>query len=186
MAQESVLRGIIEFFTKIGVYDVVLPFMLIFTVVFAILEKTKIFGVEKAGKDEYTKKNLNAMVAFVVGFLVVASTRLVAIVNVAVAQISLLMIVIVFFLVLIGTFFSEKKEVILEGAWRTTFMVMIAIGVALIFLNALGWLFPTLTYIQKYWHTNFLGAVLLLLLIIVFMKWITTGKADSKEGKEEK
>ena len=68
----SVFRESIEFLAKLGVYDVVLPFLLVFTIVFAILDKTKMLGVEK-GKDdrEYTKKNLNAMIAFVMGFFVV-------------------------------------------------------------------------------------------------------------------
>ena len=47
MVEQSVFRGIIEFFEKIGIYDVVLPFLLVFTIVFAILEKTKVFGTLK-------------------------------------------------------------------------------------------------------------------------------------------
>ena len=110
MAEQSTFRGIIEFFGQIGIYDVVLPFLLVFTIVFAILEKTKIFGVEKVGEAEYTKKNLNAMVAFVVAFLVVASTRLVAAINEAMARIVLLLLVSVSFLLLIGSFYSYKER----------------------------------------------------------------------------
>jgi len=40
-------RDIIDFFGNIGVFEVVLPFLLVFTVVFALLERTKVFGVEK-------------------------------------------------------------------------------------------------------------------------------------------
>ena len=36
-------REILEFFTRIGVFDVVLPFLLVFTIVFALLERTKVF-----------------------------------------------------------------------------------------------------------------------------------------------
>ena len=35
MAEESAFRGVIEFFGVIGVYDIVLPFLLVFTIVFA-------------------------------------------------------------------------------------------------------------------------------------------------------
>ena len=35
----SVLGNTIEFFTRFGMFDVVLPFLLVFTIVFAILEK---------------------------------------------------------------------------------------------------------------------------------------------------
>ena len=47
----------------------VLPFLLVFTIVFAILEKTKIFG---ATKDGESKKNINAVVALVLGLLMIA------------------------------------------------------------------------------------------------------------------
>ena len=67
-------RGAIVFLEKLGVYDVVLPFLLVFTIIFAILEKTRILGVEKVGGQDLTKKNLNSIVAFVVAFLVIAST----------------------------------------------------------------------------------------------------------------
>ena len=43
MVEASGFRGVIDFLGKLGVYDVILPFLLIFTIVFAILEKTKIY-----------------------------------------------------------------------------------------------------------------------------------------------
>jgi len=70
----SVLGNVIQFFEKIGIYDVVLPFLLTFTIIFAILEKTKVLGT--FGKEKDSKKNLNAMVAFVMGFLVIASEKI--------------------------------------------------------------------------------------------------------------
>ena len=42
----STFREVLLFFEQIGIYDVVLPFLLVFTIVFAILEKTKLFGTE--------------------------------------------------------------------------------------------------------------------------------------------
>ena len=57
---ETVLGGVIGFFQRIGIYDVVLPFLLTFTIVFAILEKTRVFGVEKIEGADYPRKNLNS------------------------------------------------------------------------------------------------------------------------------
>ena len=68
MVQETVFGGVIEFFNRLGVYDIVLPFLLIFSIVFAILEKTKILGTEEVEGKKYTKKSINAIVAFVVSF----------------------------------------------------------------------------------------------------------------------
>ncbi|MBM3199831.1 hypothetical protein FJZ53_02750, partial [Candidatus Woesearchaeota archaeon] len=69
----SPLGGAIEFLKEFGFFDVVLPFLLVFTIVFAVLEKTKIFG---GGKE--SKKNINAMIAFVFALFFVSATNLVA------------------------------------------------------------------------------------------------------------
>ena len=53
----SAFRGVIEFLGDMGVYDVILPFLLVFTIVFAILEKTKILGTAKEGGETIGKKN---------------------------------------------------------------------------------------------------------------------------------
>ena len=47
MATESSFRGVLGFFAKIGVYDVLLPFLLVFTIVYAILDKSMILGTDK-------------------------------------------------------------------------------------------------------------------------------------------
>jgi hypothetical protein len=44
--------------------ELVLPFLLVFTLIFAILEKTKVLGEEK--------RQVNAIVAFVVGLILIA------------------------------------------------------------------------------------------------------------------
>ena len=66
----SDLRASIEFLQELGFLNVLLPFIFVFVVVYGILEKTKVFGLEK-GK---TRKNVNAMFAFVVGFIFISFT----------------------------------------------------------------------------------------------------------------
>src|SRR4030043_2440594 len=77
MAEPSTLRGVISFFTDIGIYDVILPFLLIFTLVYAIFDKTKVFGTDTIDGMKYPKKNLNAIAAFAIAFFVIASAQLV-------------------------------------------------------------------------------------------------------------
>ncbi|MEM4246929.1 MAG: hypothetical protein QXR48_02590 [Candidatus Woesearchaeota archaeon] len=50
---------------QIGFTEVVLPFIIVFTVVFAVLQKSKVLGIDSKGNP---KSNYNAMVAFVIGF----------------------------------------------------------------------------------------------------------------------
>ncbi|NQV08224.1 hypothetical protein HQ529_00040 [Candidatus Woesearchaeota archaeon] len=175
MADESVFRGAIEFFNDIGIYDVVLPFLLIFTIVFAILEKTKVLGTEEIDGKNYTKKNLNAMVSFVLAFLVIASTKLVSLVNQAMANITIIILVSVSFLLLIGSFYREDEDVFLTGGWRTTFMVLVFIAIILIFLNAIqldsgqSWLVYFWEWISDNWGTNWAASIIMLIIVVFFM-----------------
>ena len=61
MAQN--LQSMIVRLDALGLTDVILPFMLIFVIIFAILQKTKILGE--------SRKNLNVVIAIVVGLLVI-------------------------------------------------------------------------------------------------------------------
>jgi small-conductance mechanosensitive channel len=183
MVEKTVFRGIIEFLQQIGIYDVILPFLLVFTIVFAILEKTKVLGTEKIEGKEYTKKNINAMVAFVVSFLVIASTKLVAVINEATANIVLLLFLAVFFLLLVGSFFKEGEDVFLQGRWRTFFMFIMFLGIVLIFLQALGWLTSFWDFLTQHWETQWVGTLILLVVIILFILYITKSKEEAPKPK---
>ncbi len=182
---ESAFRGAIEFFERLGIYDVVLPFLLVFTIVFAVLERTKIFGTEKIDNKEYTRKNLNAMAAFVVALLVVVSKEVVATINEGVANVVILLVIVISFLMLIGTFFGKDEEVILKDNWRNWGMFILAVGVILIFMNSVGWLEPFWDYLTSSWNTSVVGSIILVLLIIIFMAYVTKGEKKSEEKKEE-
>lgn len=135
--QPTIFGNVFGFFQKLGVYDTILPFLLVFTIVFAVFERTKVLGTEEVAGTKTTKKNLNAMVAFVTAFLVIASSRLVTVINESLGNIVILLLVSVCFLVLVGTFYKESEDVYLkEGPWRTLFMVIMFIGVLLIFLHS--------------------------------------------------
>ncbi len=188
MAEETVLRGVIEFFGKLGIYDVVLPFLFIFTILYAILDKTKVLGTE----NDMPKRNINSVVAFSIAFFVVASTRLVALVNEAMANIVILLLLVFSFLLLVGSFFKEGDHVYLEkGVWRSIFMVGLFIGIILIFLNSVKtksgtWLSVAWSYVVKYWSGQVVGAIVFLLVIIGIMAWVTKSgpkKPESSEGE---
>ncbi|MEM0231230.1 MAG: hypothetical protein QXW00_00400 [Candidatus Woesearchaeota archaeon] len=133
----SNLRETISFLDQLGVYDVILPMLLVFTLVFGILEKTLVLGYEEIGGKKYSRKNLNSMVAFVTSLLVVGSTRLVAMINETVSNSVLLLVLSVLFLILVGSFQKQTSEgVFLEGGWKNLFMVIMFVGIVLIFLNA--------------------------------------------------
>jgi hypothetical membrane protein len=188
----SILGNVIGFLQKIGIYDVVLPFLLTFTIVFAILEKTKILGTETIDKVSYTKKNLNAMVAFVIGFLVIASGKIVEAITAVSAQIIILLLLSVFFLMLVGTFFGKEEDVYLEkGFWRYLFMIIMFLGVVFIFLNAiktkagLTWLEVFINWISRFWTSTAVASIILIVGIILFVWFMVSPPKFGKEKEGE-
>lgn len=188
----STFRGIIEFFNQLGVYDVILPFLLVFTTVFAILEKTKVLGLEKAVDDDsmVTRKNLNAMIAFVIAFFVIASSELVRTINEAMANMVLLLLLSVTFMLLIGSFHTGDKEFFLEGWHKITFEIIMFVALIGIFLHAIQYKGqPYLVYawnwLSNRWDTNAMGSVILILIMVGFMLYITSDKKPSKKKSED-
>jgi amino acid transporter len=64
----GVLQQGVYVLENLGVVDVILPFILVFVIVFAVLQKTKILGENKEGKP---MKNFNSVIALVMGLAVV-------------------------------------------------------------------------------------------------------------------
>jgi hypothetical protein len=192
MVEQSVFRGVIEFFDKIGIYDVVLPFLLVFTIVFAILEKTKVFGTMKIGENTYTQKNLNSMAAFVISFLVIASSQLVQIITNVSSQMVVLLLASVFFLILVGSFYKEGEATFLEGKWKSLFMIIMFVGLVMIFLEAIPtssgepWLEWFWEYIVRHWSSTAVGSIILMIGVILFIYWVTSSSPGQSSSKKEK
>lgn len=189
----TVFGDSINFLVKLGVYDIILPFLLVFVLVFALLEKTKILGTDtlkdtSGEKAEYTKKSLNAMVAFVTGFFVVASTQLVAVINKSLSQIFLLLLLVICFMLVWGSFHEQTKNGFFLDAKKHKFyynalMGIVFVAIAAIFLNALGWLQLVYDFLKDNWNTDYVAAVIFIAIILGFMMWIT---GDPKHETEEK
>ena len=180
---DTALRGVFEFLEKVGLFDIVLPFLLVFTIVYAILEKTKVFGTEEIEGKRYPKKNLNATAAFVISFLVVASSRLVEVITTVSANVVILLLLAILFLMLVGSFFKEGEPVHLTGGWNVLFMIIMFIGIVLIFLDALGWLEYTWQYLVISGQGNVVGAIILIVIVILFIMAIV--KDPSKPAAKQ-
>jgi hypothetical protein len=186
MAEVSTFRGTLLFFDKLGVYDVILPFLLVFTIMFAILEKTKVLGTEVVDGTKTSRKNLNAMVAFVISFLTIASSQIVAIINQTASQIVLLLLLSFFFLLLVGSFMKEEDAgVFLKDPWAIMFMIIMFIGVILIFLNAItyngkSWLSIGWYAIADINNSEFVSSVILIIVVVAFMWFVTKTPKPSK------
>lgn len=183
----SPLENAIQFFKDFGLFDVVLPFLLIFSIVFAILEKTRILGTEKIGSEQLPKRNLNSMVSFVFALLVVATNKVVATINKAIPNVVLLLVVLITFLILVGVF-ATTGEFDLKSKHKNIYIslvVVILIFVIIIFLDALTfdtgetWLEYVYNYVSNYWSGPVVTSIIFLLVAIGAILFITS----SKEGK---
>ncbi len=178
-------REVIDFFGEIGLYDVVLPFLLVFTIVFAILEKTRVFGTETIDGKQYPKKNLDAMASFVIAFFVVASSKLVEIITTVSSYTVLLLMLSVLFLLLVGSFMKEGEGVFLQGGWNTLFMIIMFVGIILIFTYAIGWWDTFWDYLRFGKGTEVTGSIILLVIIIICVWYIVQGEGSKETKKEE-
>lgn len=176
----TVLGSAIEFLQEFGFFDVILPFLLVFTIVFGILEKTKIFGVEKVGDKEYPKKGINSMIAFVIAFFVIAAREVVASIQVSLPQVVLVLIVLVSFMLLAGSFMSDKQFSFENSKWAIFLTLVIFISVLLIFINSFGWLSPVTSFFAG--NTALLAPIAFLVILVGAVLYVVGGKP--KGGKD--
>ncbi len=180
-------RQVITFFDHIGLFDVVLPFLLVFTIVFAIFEKTKVLGTEDIDGKKYTKKNINAIAAFTIAFLVIASSELVEIITKVSANAIIVLFLSVLFLLLVGSFHKEGEPIYLQGGWKVTFMIIVFVSIIGIFLDAIK-TSDGRTWLQRlgdFTTSNgdeLAGSIILLGIIVLSMVYIV--KEPSKQAKD--
>lgn len=186
MAEVSAFRGVLNFFVDLGIYDVILPFLLVFSIVFAILDKTRVLGYETVDKIQYPKKSINAIVAFSIAFFVVASAYLVEVIMKVSSQIVILLLAIVLFMALVGTFMeqTDKGVSLPKGPWQTGFMIACLVGILLIFFNALGWIDSVYNFLKLHWSNELVASVILLATIIGVMVFVTK-RPSGNNGKEK-
>lgn len=165
-----------------GLTDALLPFLLIFAVVFAILQKVKIFG-----KD---KRNINVILALVIGLLVVIphvtnsyppGGDIVEIMNNAIPNVSMILIAIVMLLILVGVFGSEIDIAGSSLAGWIAFISLLIVGY--IFGRAAGW-FEYLPNWLSWLDDPETQALVIILLVFGLLIWFVTKEPGKKaEGK---
>ena len=164
-------------------------------VVFAFLEKTKVLGIEivtdKSGKDHtYTRKNLNSIVAFTMAFFVIASSQLVRIISEVMANVVLIIVTAVAFMLAVGVYHTGQDEMNIGKGWKSLFFVISFIAVLLIVFNALGWLQGIYQFLIRNWNNTAVVSIFTLLIFVALMMWVTgsfsrIGKSNKGDTKED-
>ena len=181
VAQDFRLEPFFRDLDRWGLTDVLLPFLLIFVIVYAILMKTKILGE--------SKKNLNVIVAIVMALFVViphitgkfpANADPVIIMNDALPQVSLVLVAIIFLLVMIGVFGQDYVFLGVTMPGWITFVSLVVI--ILIFGGAAGWWSSGFgNTLENFFGTEGVAVFIMLVTFGLIIAWITS---DSKERED--
>jgi len=127
------LDKVIALLQDFGFFRVVLPFLLVFAIVYAILIKTKVLG------DPQTQgfaKSASAIIALVIGFLVIVYTPVVDTLGTLLPQAGFILVVVVLLLMVLAMFGIKFEPE--AGEKFPPWAAAIAIIVFVIFLAAIG------------------------------------------------
>ncbi len=175
----------VEFFQQLnrwGFTDALLPFLFVFVIIFAILQKLPLFGGDN-------KKKFNAVIAFTVGMFVVVphimgqyppGWDVVEIMKVFLPGVSGVLIAFLMMLILIGLFGGSPggKKGFPFGGWVAVVSFLI---ILIIFGAAAGW------WDGWDWIIRFFGddAVALIVMLLVFGIIIAYIMGDKKDPDDE-
>lgn len=172
----------IEFFKLLesyGLTDALLPFLLIFTIVFAVLQKTNILG---AGR-----KNFNVIIALVLSLTAVIphvtdtypeGYDVIKILNTALPQVSIIAVAAIMLMLLIGLFGAESKW--MGGSLSGWMAILSFIIIVVIFGGAAGW-WADLSELFSWWDEDTTALVVILLVFGVII-WYVTRQETRGEG----
>lgn len=179
-----------EFFVtleRVGFVDVLLPFLLVFTVIFAVLDKTKIMGDGK--------RNMNVGLAAVFALLVViphvtgnfiAGYDPVAIINSALPSVSLVVVAVIALMILIGVFAHDRIMLGMTApGWVGLFSV---VTLVFIFGSSAGWWnIGVLQWLEDVFGSDVIAVLIMILVFGIIIAFVTGGGgAESKGGLLQK
>lgn len=173
MAEETILQHWV--FSRF-----ILPFLLIFFIVFGILKKTKLFG---AGK-----KQLNAFIAFIIGLIVVGAVSPTLTISHLILFLTVAIVVLFVALMLWG-FVAGEKGLEFEKApkalkWFIGIIIVVAVVIALFwalgtestfFGGIFGFLFES-SWSKGFWTNLSFVVVIIVALVLVLRKAKGEGK----------
>jgi hypothetical protein len=180
---KMVFEGLINIFMQWDIIEFLVPFILVFTIVFAVLQKTKILGDGR--------KNYNVILALVMGLAVVVphftgmytSFDPVYVINSSLPQVSILLVAIIMVLLIIGVFGNELS---FAGTSIAGWVVIAAIlFVTLIFGSSVGWFYLP-SWLAFLSINPELQALVVMILIFAVIIWFITKEPKKDKGDERR
>lgn len=153
--------------------NLVLPFLLMFVMTFAILQKSKVLGDGK--------RQIDALVALVIGLIVVSFGNAVGIINALLPFMAVAMVVIFVFMFLISMWFQGDEKFEVGKGLRITGLILVSIAVViavLVVTGAWSYLIDRLFYSEDGSGLLANGVFIVIIIAAIATVWF------SKSGKE--
>ncbi|AMD30027.1 hypothetical protein Nps_03160 [Candidatus Nanopusillus acidilobi] len=133
---------IITLLNNLGFFNVILPFLLVYAIMYGILSKYKILGDPFAEGDKgKTTRSLISIVSAATGFFIVASSNVVLSLKTLIPYIVLFLLTVFFLILAISPFLQKEEksgEIQLGNRTRTILLVSTIIIFTLIVIFILG------------------------------------------------
>ncbi len=172
-------QNILYYLDRFGLSDVILPFLLIFLVVFAILQKSHILG-----KD---RKQFNVAFSLILGLMVVmphvfgrypAGQDIVVIMNKAIPNISIVAVAIIMLLLLLGIFGVGPDWA--NGGSFSSLIAIVAFGAVIYFFGAASGWWNNLT--ASWWGSDTTSIIIIILVFGLIIGYITKDESNSAKA----
>lgn len=139
--------------------QIIYPFLLIFTIFFAILQRSKIFGEDK--------KQIDALVAFSIALITIAFSWATGVIVKLMPFLAVCVVIILVFMILYGFVASTNdKGLELSPALKRTFLIIIIIALVIAVLVATGqWDYAVKSLFSEGGTTSLAGNILMLVII---------------------
>jgi len=167
MAIETVLTS--PFFMQIA-----LPFLLVFTIAFAILQRTKILGEDKT--------RIDAITALVIALIVVAYSYATNIIVVLMPFLAVSAVIILIFMILYGFIASDEKGFKMNKGLKIAFGILIGIAIVIAVISASGYWGILIGWFTGKNSSSIITNIIFVAIIIAAIAVVVSGKGNSSSS----
>lgn len=155
--------------------EAILPFLLVFAIVFAILDKTKVLGDKK--------RQINAIVSLVIGLLFISFGQAVGVIIQLIPFLAVSLVVLLVFLLIWGMVYGEGKFDIHKDVKKAVGIIaLIAVVIAMLWITD-WWVWIYGLILAGSGGTIFLNV--LFAVVIIAAVWIVVASGKETKAKED-
>jgi hypothetical protein len=158
---------------NMGVFDIILPLIMIFTIVYAVLERTKIFGPDK--------KSINAVIAIAVSFMAMQNLYITSFFKILFAQVALGLAILVALVIITGLLMGSKNT----HSWKFIITILGFMVFVWMFSRAADeyqmyyGVYAFGIFTSDWWAANASWLILLAIVAIVVIAVTSSSKGDA-------